>query len=124
MGYKKVKVVERNGDQLAGILTSPNPWGEDRCERQDGLSCKNSCSETGKCRDRNIVYQTTCKLCKVRGETVSYVGETARSLYERCREHLRDSLSNKTKSHMREHYAEKHEEETEKMETVGDIMEI
>ena len=124
VGTKRVKVVERNGDQLGGILTSPNPWGEERCDRPDCLSCKNSSSDRGTCRDRNVVYQTTCRLCKAKGETVSYVGETARSLYERCREHLKDNMSNKTKSHMKEHYEESHGDETEKMDDIDDMMKV
>ena len=31
---KKVMIVERNGDQVSQILTSSNPWGEQRCSRE------------------------------------------------------------------------------------------
>ena len=26
----RIKVVERNGEQIQGVLTNPNPWGQDR----------------------------------------------------------------------------------------------
>ena len=121
VGKKKVKIVEKNGDQLSQVLTSSNPWGEERCTRQDCQSCRNSCKETGKCRDRNVVYETKCKECKVKGETTTYVGETARS--ERQREHMSDCLSTKTKSHMRDHWEERHREKGRELRTLDDVVE-
>ena len=125
---KKVKIVEKNGDQIGQILTSSNPWGEERCDRKECLSCKTSKLDRGVCRDRNLVYETVCKLCKTEGETVSYIGETSRSLFERQREHARDCLSSntETKSHLRDHWTECHlnENQNKQLETIQDITEV
>ena len=69
------------------------------------------------------MYQTICKLCKLEGEQVSYIGETSRSLYERTREHLRDYWDDKSKSHMREHFQEQHRDEVSKCTADREIME-
>ena len=124
VGKKKVKVVERNGEQLSAILTSSNPWGEEKCSRQDCLSCKTEKGKMGKCRERNLVYETRCKLCKARGETVTYVGETSRSLYERQKEHLQDCIGQNSKSHMREHTRETHRRELETVDEIAEVFEI
>ena len=118
-------MVEKNGDQMSQVLTSSNPWGEQRCERHDCLSCTHSEKEIGQCRKRNLVYETKCKICKERGETSIYIGETARSLYERQREHLRDSicLREDTKSHMKEHWETSHRERGQ-LETIEDTMKV
>ena len=115
IGNKRIQIVERNGDKLQELLTSSNPWGEEPCNRGDCLSCPNNTSEKGQCRETNIVYKNTCKLCKTAGENSIYIGETARSLYERGTEHVRDSLGGKEKRHIREHILLKHPEK------IGDI---
>ena len=40
-----------------------------------------------------------------------YVGESARSIYERAGEHWQDVLGNKVESHMLKHWHEKHQDE-------------
>lgn len=95
IGRKKIKVVERNGAQLQSILTKDNPWEQPHCMRQDCLRCQHTEEGKARCREVNLVYQTICKLCKLEGEEVSYIGETSRSLYERTREHLRDYWDDK-----------------------------
>ena len=67
---------------------------------------------------RNIVYESECKKCNPPGSRSSsdkdglqerrddaslYVGESARSLHERAREHWRDADMRKEESHMIEH---------------------
>ena len=92
------------------------------------------------CTVRNIVYETWCLSCekaekerlekimeeeekthdnamdskekKVRNITLyKYIGESARSGYERGLEHLRDYTELKKESHMLKHYLDKHEKE-------------
>ena len=87
-----MKIVERNGEQVQAIFTNANPWGKDICEWLDYVSCINSEKEKGRCRETNLVYETKCKLCKQKGETVTYVGETGRSMCERLSEHVKDNL--------------------------------
>ena len=104
IGTKRIKIVERNGDQIQAMLTKSNPWGEPKCDRRDCISCLTSERDRGgECRDSNIVYKSTCKICKETGDKTSYVGETHRSLFERTREHAQDSMTAKEKSHIREH---------------------
>ena len=83
---RKVKLVERNGQQVQQMLTNPDPCGDELCERPDCLPCKGT---EGKeiCRTRIVVYSTRCKICKAEGRDTKYVGETSRSLYERTSEH-------------------------------------
>ena len=101
---KKVKVVEKYGQQVQSILTTPDPWGSERCGRVDCLPCTTT-QEGDKthCRSSNVVYQTKCNLCKELGKTTCYIGETSRTLYEREAEHTRDLWGEKDMSHMHEH---------------------
>ena len=73
------------------------------------------------------MYSNTCKLCKSMGETVVYIGETARSLHERSKEHVRDSYGGADRSHIREHISLRHPERLDKLtntKNVADMFEI
>ena len=49
-----------------------------------------------------------CKLCP-ESEPTEYIGETARNLYTRCKEHIKKSKSKKSEdSFVRKHQVEKH----------------
>ena len=87
---------------------------------------------------RNVVYETWCMTCERKAEEMIreeepneeqgkekikkiqryiYIGETARSAYERGLEHLRDYEELKLDSHMLKHFVELHEgEDMDKME--------
>ena len=78
------------------------------CDRQELISCMIYKTETGRCRETNLVYETSCTICKKTGETVCYIGETGRSLFERLSEHLEDTLGTNQKSHMKDHIKDKH----------------
>ena len=109
LSLRKVKLVERNGRQVQQVLTSPDPWGDEVCERRDCLACEGGDTE-GRviCRTRNVVYSTRCKVCKEGGVDTRYIGETSRSLYERISEHTHDVWSSKELSHMRTHLEAEH----------------
>ena len=127
-GYK-LKVVERAGTKLVDILTKSDPWQGADCGREDCLLCLTKAA-TGKnktqdCTRRNLVYETWCMNCLERDEEAAkieagedkdmlkhltgkikkymYVGETARSTFERSWEHVHDMKSLSTKSHMLKH---------------------
>lgn len=106
---KKIKIVEKNGDQLQYLLTTADPWGELPCERKDCLPCQASDKETVICRKRNTVYKNTFNTCKKKG-TGSYY---SRSLYERFQEHARDCLTKSETSHMLKHLQQDHPEQEE-----------
>ena len=61
----RVRIVERIGKKLVDILHKSNPWEAIHCEREDCMFC-NSGEEKllGKCKSKNIVYETECMLCK------------------------------------------------------------
>ena len=108
-GYR-VKLVESPGTQLSRILCKRNPWAGQDCGRPDCLVCGEDDAGGGDCRRRNITYVTTCINCvKIRKEDntakepARYIGESARSGYERGREHLDDYLHRREDSHMAKH---------------------
>ena len=108
-GYR-VRLVERSGTQLSRILCQRNPWAGEDCSRPDCLVCGDGEAGGGDCRRRNITYITTCITClknKKEGVTekgpAQYVGESARSAYERGREHLDGYKQGKEENHMMKH---------------------
>ena len=132
-GYR-LKMVEKAGDKLENLLTKSNPWQGQDCGRQKCLLCHTK-QKTGKnlgqdCHTRNLVYETWCISCLKRDEGEVelkwagdakkikemkekikkhlYVGETARSIYERTFEHQYDVEQLKTSSHMLRHLLEMH----------------
>ena len=107
---QKVKIIERNGKIIEHLLCKSDPWGDDRCEREDCFMCLSSEKEVGKCRKSNVVYHITCRLCEGKGEKVQYWGESSRSGYLRGREHRQDLENKEEGSHMLRHLETKHPE--------------
>ena len=66
-GYK-MKIVERAGDSLEGLLHRSNPWSGADCARENCLLCETKQSnpklESQNCRKRNVVYETWCDTCR------------------------------------------------------------
>ena len=132
----KIKMVEKAGVKLVDQLHKSDPWEGGDCERENCLLCKTKVTHEEvrrqDCTRRNIVYETWCLSCekrdkekieaeeedeKIREEKIrrmplyKYVGETARSAFERGIEHHNDYEGLKIDSHMLKHYLEKHEDE-------------
>ena len=72
----KIKVVERVGETIKGVLQRSNPFGRQPCEREDCPICSRGL--TANCRNRGCVYQLKC----IEHEQV-YRGQAGRSAYER-----------------------------------------
>ena len=132
----RLKVVEKAGNKLQDLLTSSNPWKGKMCDRPDCMLCDTK-TRTGKflkqeCSKRNLVYETKCYTCEERElrkieenvkdekekekrikeiRVYKYIGETARSVYERSSEHLSDMTQLKPCSHLLKHIVDVHEEE-------------
>ena len=133
----RTKVVERTGRALQDILTTSNPWRGKDCERDLCLPCDTK-ERTGKdktqdCSRRSVVYETWCLNCekeevdkidaledkndkekkdlKKKIVKQKYVGESARSLYERGFEHQHAMTQLRQDSHMLKHALDKHEDE-------------
>ena len=104
-GYK-MKIVERAGDSLEGLLHRSNPWSGTDCAREKCLLCETKKSHprigNQNCKKRNVVYETWCDTCRKEEESkqeegskdeikvYKYIGESARSCHERGWEHLED----------------------------------
>ena len=75
---------------MKNILHKSNPWEGQLCARGDCLVCAQGGDGAGKCSKRNILYKTTCLACKEKGKDTNYYGESARTAYERGKEHRSD----------------------------------
>ena len=91
-------------------LCRSDPIGDELCGREECLICLTSKKERGVCRKRNIVYKTTCNLCKSLGRSVNYWGESSRSGFERGREHRQDLMKQNPDSHLLRHMVREHSE--------------
>ena len=149
-GYK-LKIVERSGTTLEELLHKSDPWQGIDCERQGCILCATKL-KTGKnlgqdCHKRSVVYETNCLTCeerknkeieescgddKEKAEEMKrkqkrhiYVGETARSCFERLNEHESDKRQLKTTSHMLRHLVGHHEgEDMDKVEFGVKILKV
>ena len=107
----RIKIVERAGTMLKRILHKSNPWAGGPCGRVDCLVCKHE-KGGGNCKRRNVTYKTECQTCREKsGKERIYVGETARTAYERGLEHGQDFRTGKDDSHMHKHWLEEHQDE-------------
>ena len=77
----KIKVVERTGTTVKGLLQKSNPFGIGDCGRDKCLICCQGCGSN--CRERGCVYEYICEECERK-----YRGQTGRSIYERNKEHI------------------------------------
>ena len=61
---------------------------------------------------RNVTYKTECLTCKEKyGKKRVYIGESARTAFERGQEHENDFMKRKEDSHMLKHWEEEHPSE-------------
>ena len=78
------KIVEKSGISLEQKLRKSNPWGGERCGRQNCFQCKTD--EGGDCWRESVTYSLVCEEC---GEDVcKYFGESGRNGFSRGEEHL------------------------------------
>ena len=92
------------------MMLSLNPsWPSTRlgCQGGDCLACKEERGKGGACRKSNVLYKISCNLCPEDGRS-AYVGETARNLYTRGREHVRNYGKRNGESFMAKHQTDKH----------------
>ena len=62
----RVKVVERTGEKVVELLHKSNPWEEEDCKREKCKFCDRE-DTNGKCKQRGIVYENECMICKEGG---------------------------------------------------------
>ena len=131
-GYR-LKIVEQAGRKIAELFHSSNPWRGEDCGREDCWPCatkKISGKDKRKeCTKRSLVYETWCITCynteknKIEEEVEEgkerekmilqipkhkYIGETARSAYERGWEHQEALRKLEEDSHLLKHVANHH----------------
>ena len=134
-GYR-IKIVEEAGEKVLDILHSSNPWKGEDCGRDKCLLCATK-AMTGKslkqdCKKRSLVYEIWCETCLRRDmkeveeledleetekeerirriKRYKYVGETARSVYERGLEHQEGLEKMSEDNHMMKHVASHHQD--------------
>ena len=122
-GYR-VRMTETSGSKLCHLLPNTNPWSGRHCERIQCYTCNQGGDRLEDCKRRNLLYESSCSKCqgyddmgkkkrKGRGLTgrAVYVGETARSIFERSKEHWNDAQAGSSDSHMVKHWVSDHAEE-------------
>ena len=101
----KVKYVESLGSKISQILCNKNPWKE-HCGRVDCFPCM---SKGGTCMTQNITYKISCQLCAEEGRASHYIGESARTAYDRGGDHLKALNSRNETNPLVEHWVNSHQ---------------
>ena len=103
----KFKIVEMGGSTMKRELQRSNPTATPGCKKEDCECCKRERGKGGPCHTNNVNYIVECRKCQESERSV-YIGETARNLYTRMKEHIQ----NKTESSfMKRHINEVHQGE-------------
>ena len=119
-GYR-IKMIETCGSQLCTLLPYTNPWSGSDCNRRDCYTCGQGGDKLEDCKKRNILYESSCSGCRVPKtdggsrkleKGAIYVGESARSIYERAGEHQRDAMKESDDSHMVKHWSSCHAQDS------------
>ena len=107
----RIKIVEKAGTMLKRVLHKSNPWAGGPCGRPDCLVCSHE-KGGGNCKKRNITYKTECQTCQERsGKERIYVGESARTAYERGQEHSQDYLKLQEDNPLYKNWVEEYQDE-------------
>jgi hypothetical protein len=106
----KFKIVEMGGRTIQNEVQRPNPTGSPGCSNVDCLACVEGRGQGGNCLKNNVQYELECRLCPLDDKCV-YVGESARNLYTRGKEHIEKYRSHKRNkdSFIKKHQDEKHD---------------
>ena len=103
----KFKLVERGGTMVKWTLQNTNPTAVGGCASGDCQACKGGSGEGGPCRKSNVLYEFSCQQCPSDRSAV-YIGETARNLYTRAREHSQNYQKRDSESFIKKHQLVKH----------------
>ena len=113
-----IKVVEKTGRKLTSLFPLTNLWGGASCGREgDCGPCYQGAEIAPDCTQQSVLYENICAKCvpgardkkqlgskELQGKgAVLYVGETSRSIQERCKEHWVSYVGGKEDSHMLKH---------------------
>ena len=103
----RFKIVERGGTTIKRQVQNSNPTGQLGCQSGDCPACQGGRGRGGNCRRSNVQYEFGCNLCPEDRKHV-YIGETARNLYTRGKEHTSNFVARNKESFMKNHQIEKH----------------
>ena len=103
----KFKIVERGGTMVKWDLQRTNPTATGGCDSGDCQACQVDKGKGGPCRKSNVLYQFACQQCPPDRQAV-YIGETARNLYSRGREHFRNYQKKQPESFIYKHQEDRH----------------
>ena len=92
---------------MKSILQKSNPLQTIGCGNPDCLPCAQGRGEGGNCESCSINYELECQLCPQDKRSV-YIGESARNLYTRSKEHLNKYRYNPANSFMAKHQGAEH----------------
>ena len=104
----KFNIIKKGGITIKRVVQKSNPTATGGCQGGDCLGCKAGRGKGGACRKSNVVYEIACNLCPENNQSV-YIGETARNLYTRGREHTANYQKQTQESFMKKHQNEKHD---------------
>ena len=111
---KGIKYVETTGPNIQNKPFRVDPWKQG-CGRQDCLMCKGEEKDRGRCMAKNVLYRIDCLHCKAQEKTTTYIGESARTGYERWLEHKELIDQKSEESPVVEHHLEAHPTEDQIM---------
>ena len=83
----KFKIMEVGGRTMKREVQRSNPTATQGCVEGDCIACNIERGKGGDCRRNNVNYEIECQLCP-EGQRPVYIGETARNLYTRAKEHM------------------------------------
>ena len=103
----RFKIVETGGIAIKNQLQKSDPWAGDNCGHEDCFPCQGE--NGGDCRRSSVTYQIVCLKCQDGMVVAHYKGETARNMFTRGREHMRQFNRRDKASCMWAHCVKYHE---------------
>ena len=100
-------ILETGGRAVQSVLQKSNPTATPGCTDNECVACRGGRGEGGNCRLSNINYEFECQLCPDDRKS-KYLGETARNLFARGKEHEGRYRNGGKKSFMQKHQRKEH----------------
>ena len=114
---ERIKILEDGGVRMRDFLVQKDPFPKSKCDRKSCFVCESELSDNPKisCNSNNVGYKLKCETCLVRGKSMVYEGETARSARTRGGEHVRDFKNKRPNSVLNKHKEIEHIDEEMKV---------
>ena len=93
---------------MKNTVQKSNPTATAGCGDEQCIACKAGRGDGGNCRSSSINYQVDCLLCPADNRS-RYIGESARNLFSRGKEHLGRYRNRDKKSFMHKHQSREHQ---------------